>query len=180
MALDLYTGELTPAIGASGAVWGLMALYALLYPYEQIYIYFLFPIQIRYLALIYFLFDLHPVLLALSGDRMMRGVGHAAHVGGAVFGFLYYRNHWRVMNWISRFLPVDAPNSRRRPSRLQQVSEPTIPFPTTSKPEPKPWEAELDQVLDKIHREVILRSRISRIESKTVKHVLSEHGILLC
>ena len=71
-----------PAIGASGAVWGVVALYALMYPYERIYIYFLFPIEIRWLVLLYFIFDLHPVLLALSGDRQFTGVAHAAHIGG--------------------------------------------------------------------------------------------------
>lgn len=90
MALDLYTGVMVPAIGASGAIWGVVALYATLYPYDRIYVYFLFPVQIRFLALIYFAFDLHPVLLALSGQQVWSGVGHAAHIGGAIFGFAYW------------------------------------------------------------------------------------------
>ena len=88
-----YTDSQVPAIGASGAVWGVVALYALLYPYETICIYFI-PVQIRVLAAIYFLADLHPLLLSINGESSFgSGVAHAAHVGGAVFGFVYwYRN----------------------------------------------------------------------------------------
>jgi hypothetical protein len=46
------------------------------------------------LAAIYFLADLHPLLLSINGESSFgSGVAHAAHVGGAVFGFVYwYRN----------------------------------------------------------------------------------------
>lgn len=104
LALDLYTHSNIPAIGASGAVWGVATLYALMYPYERIWIYFLFPIEIRWLVLLYFLFDLHPVLLALGGDNLFTGVGHAAHIGGAVFGFIYWKEGWRLMPFITRLL----------------------------------------------------------------------------
>ena len=100
IALDLYTGMSRPAIGASGAVWGVVSLYALLYPYEKIYVYFLFPVQIRFLAMIYFVFDLHPVLLALGGEEMMGNTAHAAHVGGALFGWLYWYRQIRLTKWI--------------------------------------------------------------------------------
>lgn len=103
MALDFYSGIMVPAIGASGAVWGVVALYAALYPYDRIYVYFLFPVQIRFLALIYFAFDLHPVLLAIRGDQMWSGIGHAAHVGGAVFGFAYWYFGFRLSPWLGRW-----------------------------------------------------------------------------
>jgi len=115
LLLDIYTGTLIPAIGASGAVWGVLALYALLYPYEKIYVYFLFPVEIRFLAIIYFLFDLYPVLLAVSGETQHSGIAHAAHVGGAVFGFLYWKFHWRLMPGIER-LQTKVPR-RTQPSR---------------------------------------------------------------
>lgn len=97
LAVDIATGDNIPAIGASGAVWAVVAVYALLYPYEQIYVYLLFPIEIRWLVLLYFILDLHPLLLSLSGEETYSGVAHAAHIGGAVFGFLYWYNDWRLM-----------------------------------------------------------------------------------
>ncbi|TWT48086.1 Rhomboid protease GluP [Rubripirellula amarantea] len=102
IALGFYTGDMTPAIGASGAIWGVLVLYAIHYPYERIRIYFLFPIEIRWLVLLYFVFDLHPVLLTLSGDAMHSGVAHAAHLGGAVFGFGYFKAGWRLERYWDR------------------------------------------------------------------------------
>lgn len=97
-----YTDSRVPAIGASGAVWGVVALYALLYPYETICIYFI-PVQIRILAAIYFLADLHPLLLSINGEGSFDyGVAHAAHVGGAIFGFLYWYRSMELLPLLGR------------------------------------------------------------------------------
>ncbi len=127
IGLDLYTQTNIPAIGASGAIWGILALYALMYPYERIYIYFLFPVEIRWLALVYFLFDLHPVLLALAGDRQFTGVAHAAHIGGAIFGFLYWKQGWRLMPFIESLrlvTPRDTSSTTRHARTIPMKRRP--------------------------------------------------------
>jgi membrane associated rhomboid family serine protease len=121
MALDFCTGVMVPAIGASGAVWGVVALYAMLYPYDRIYVYFLFPVQIRFLALIYFAFDLHPVLLALGGEQVGSGIAHAAHIGGALFGFAYWYFGFRLAPWLDRL-----PGYKRK--KRWANSNPIAPF----------------------------------------------------
>ena len=162
VGLSFYTGEMVPAIGASGAVWGVIALYAFQYPYETIRVYFLFPVQIRWLALLYFVLDLHPVLLALSGDGMHDGVAHAAHLGGAIFGFGYYRQGWRIEPYWNR-LPLvgsagsklwQAPQVHRRPvvPVKRKRSQEIIPMRSLD-PELERLELSLDQVLEKIHRD---------------------------
>jgi membrane associated rhomboid family serine protease len=132
IGLDLYTDTHIPAIGASGAVWGVVAVYALMYPYERVHVYFLFPIEIRWLVLLYFIFDLHPVLLALAGERQFTGVAHAAHIGGAIFGFLYWQQSWRLMplverlRWVNRdatILSFPRARSRRRNASTQCNTE---------------------------------------------------------
>ncbi|MHB0997442.1 MAG: rhomboid family intramembrane serine protease, partial [Elusimicrobiales bacterium] len=45
-------GSLTPVIGASGAVYGLLGAFAFLFPHTQVYLYFLFPVSARTLALV--------------------------------------------------------------------------------------------------------------------------------
>ena len=159
IGLDLYTQSLIPAIGASGAIWGVVALYAMLYPYEQIRIYFLFPVQIWLLALIYFIYDLHPVLLALSGENYFSGVGHAAHVGGAVFGFLYFKNGWRLMPLIDYIRGIQKPfaNSQSRnyqsqnyPSNVRSDGPETIKLPGRFKRLHSEDEQRLDEILDKL------------------------------
>lgn len=81
-------GSPYPTIGASGAVYGLLAAFALFYPEEPIYLYFLFPIKAKYFALILGVIEF---LSAYSYD----GIAHIAHLGGMVAGFFYIRHRYR-------------------------------------------------------------------------------------
>jgi hypothetical protein len=103
IGLDLFTGVMGTAIGASGAVMGVIMLYACYYPRQTIRIMFIIPVEIRWLVLFYVIYDLHPVLLALAGDRMYTGIAHAAHLGGLAFGFAYWKQQWRLEPLLERF-----------------------------------------------------------------------------
>lgn len=72
-----------PALGASGAVMGLMAAFAYLFPNTEFYIYGLFPIRAKYLIGGLVLIDLFGGLTN-AGDN----IAHWAHLGGALTGFL--------------------------------------------------------------------------------------------
>jgi membrane associated rhomboid family serine protease len=72
-----------PALGASGAVMGLMAAFAYLFPNTEFYIYGLFPIRAKYLIGGLVLIDLFGGLTN-PGDN----IAHWAHLGGALTGFL--------------------------------------------------------------------------------------------
>src|SRR5439155_10050597 len=74
VALALYTGSNAPAIGASGAVMGVMMLYTIFYPFETFLICWVVPVPLWILLSLYVLYDLHPVLLALSGEQLFLGV----------------------------------------------------------------------------------------------------------
>jgi rhomboid-like protein len=72
------------AIGASGAVMGMLGAYALTYPNVQFFIIpFPFPIKAKYLAIGYAAIDLFGGV-ASTGD----GIAHFAHLGGLVMGIL--------------------------------------------------------------------------------------------
>jgi membrane associated rhomboid family serine protease len=103
IGLQLVTGDRVPCIGASGAVMAVVMLYAIHYPRDKIYVFMLIPIEIRWVVVLYVIFDLHPVLLALAGDRMATGVAHAAHLGGLGFGFLYWKQNLRLEPLWDRF-----------------------------------------------------------------------------
>ncbi|HET6323544.1 MAG TPA: rhomboid family intramembrane serine protease, partial [Planctomycetaceae bacterium] len=62
LGLSFLQGDPTPAIGASGAVMAIMALYAIFYPREEILLFFFLRVQIRFLVLGYLIYDLYPVL----------------------------------------------------------------------------------------------------------------------
>lgn len=132
VGLDLVTGSRVPAVGASGAVLGVMMLYTVHFPCEEIFYCFFFPMQMRWLMALYVVVDLHPVLLSVAGDRYGGGVAHAAHLGGLAFGFVYGWNQWRL-----------APLAGRVPG-LRERAAPAAPAR-------RPADAnELDRVLAKI------------------------------
>lgn len=153
-ALQMVTGETVSAIGASGAVMGVMCLYTMWYPRDTIRVMMLVPVEMRVLLLLYVLYDLHPVLMQLAGSPMPTGIGHAAHLGGLAFGFVYWRQSWRlapIWNWVEqRFGKKKKFNLKR--NRATHDGPATKPFPN-SKPVDKRFESQLDSVLEKISRE---------------------------
>lgn len=78
-------------IGASGAICAVMAAYAFIYPNVKLYLYFLFPVRAKYILGIFFLIELFSAIYGTSD-----GVGHYAHVGGAISGALIYLFHDKV------------------------------------------------------------------------------------
>jgi membrane associated rhomboid family serine protease len=124
VGLAYYSGSKIPAIGASGAIMAVMMLYVIYYPFEQFLLFWFIPVPLWLLLSLYVLYDLHPVLLALAGERMFTGVAHAGHLGGLAFGFLYWRFGWRMEEILGRVPQVQ----RRR--RAAVFREPVIvPFP---------------------------------------------------
>jgi membrane associated rhomboid family serine protease len=89
-----YTGILgvtptTPTVGASGGVFGVLLAYA--YYYGDNNIFLLFPpvsIRAKYLVAILILFNLAGTLGAFGRGS---SVAYSAHIGGALFGWLYVR-----------------------------------------------------------------------------------------
>ena len=81
---------MTPTVGASGAVFGLLLGYGMMFPNQQIYLYFLLPIKAKWFVIIYGLFELFNGV-ANSGSS----IAHFAHVGGMIFGFLLIRR-WQA------------------------------------------------------------------------------------
>jgi membrane associated rhomboid family serine protease len=118
VGLAYYTASMLPAIGASGAIMALMMLYVIFYPFEQFLLFWFIPLPLWALLGIYVLYDVHPVLLALAGDRMYTGVAHASHLGGLAFGFLYWRSGCRlepVLDRIRAVTPGAKPLKLREP-----------------------------------------------------------------
>ena len=79
---DIYTN---PVLGASGALFGVLVAFGMLFPNSEIMI-LLFPIPIKakYFVSIYFFYELYEGMASHPGDE----IAHFAHVGGAVFGFI--------------------------------------------------------------------------------------------
>lgn len=70
-------------IGASGAIYGILLAFGMMFPNNLIYIYFLFPIKAKWFVLIFGLLELAYGVMGTSD-----GVAHFAHFGGMVVGLL--------------------------------------------------------------------------------------------
>jgi membrane associated rhomboid family serine protease len=138
----------TPMVGASGAVMAIMALYAIFFPRDEIYLFFLLRVQIRFVVLAYLVFDLLPVLQSLSGGENRDGVAHAAHLGGFGFGFLYYRFGWRITSLGGKLPEIFNLRtwSRRTWNRPRHVRVYQPPEEA-----PQSFDVKVDAILDKIH-----------------------------
>lgn len=79
-----YSSFNTPAVGASGAVYGVLVAFGLMFPNVALMLIFLpVPIKAKYFIPAIILGDLY---FGLTGAES--GVAHWAHIGGALFGFL--------------------------------------------------------------------------------------------
>lgn len=89
--IEIY---LKVTIGASGAIMGLLAAFAMLFPNTEMFIMFIpFPVKAKYLAIGYGLIELYQGIANRGGDN----VAHFAHVGGLLFGFLLVL-YWNKTN----------------------------------------------------------------------------------
>jgi membrane associated rhomboid family serine protease len=89
------TNDNHSAIGASGAVAAILVVYAMRWPNDR-WILYVFPITAKWMAILYAGMDLYPMLKQLGGLDDFSGIGHSAHIGGMVFGFLYQRRRWQL------------------------------------------------------------------------------------
>ncbi|MFL5328163.1 MAG: rhomboid family intramembrane serine protease [Gemmataceae bacterium] len=140
VGLAFYTHNLIPAIGASGAVMGVMMVYTIYYPNEEFLLFFLIPVPLWVLLGGYVIYDLHPILLTLSGERVFTQVAHAGHLGGLAFGFLYWRFGLRLD------VAFDRQPRRRVRRKTGPFREPVI----LSHPKRSELADRVDEVLKKI------------------------------
>lgn len=77
-------GPEVPVVGSSGAVYGLLMAYGVLFAERPLYFFMIFPMQARYFVMILGLVEL---VSSLFGSQSGGGIAHVAHLGGMVTGF---------------------------------------------------------------------------------------------
>lgn len=73
-----------PVLGASGAIFGLLVAFGVMYPNSMIYLYFFVPIKTKWFVIGYIAIELFAGVQNNQGDN----VAHFAHLGGALFGYI--------------------------------------------------------------------------------------------
>ena len=91
LTFALLTGSSSGALGASGAIYGIMGTLAIIAPEIRVLFFFFIPMSIRVALLIFAAYDL--LMLPLSS---VTGVAHAAHLAGLVVG-LYYGEKLKIL-----------------------------------------------------------------------------------
>ncbi len=82
--------NLPVVVGASGAVFGLLLAFGMMFPNNVIYIYFAIPIKAKYFVMLYGAIEVFSGISNSGNDN----VAHFAHLGGMLFGFILIM-YWR-------------------------------------------------------------------------------------
>jgi len=144
LTLNLLT-PLSPFIGASGAVLGVALAFAAYWPDADVMVFPIpIPIKARTLIIVIAVMDL--VLARVTVD----GVAHEAHLGGLLFGWLYFK-----LAAFRQRRPAPQPRPVQRVVMVQTASRDadargTAPIRQIPRPGSDPVAAEMDRVLDKI------------------------------
>lgn len=147
--MALHPGVQMPnMVGASGAVMAVLVVMAMIYPTRQLLIFFVIPLELRWVVWIYVALDMYPLLMELSqGGGFFTGVAHGAHLGGMLYGFLYkfYDFRWdRLTAGWTGF---------RRKVRAARSNVKIYSPPDDHREEPANLDAQVDAILGKISRE---------------------------
>jgi membrane associated rhomboid family serine protease len=152
---SLLLGGIMPVgafIGASGAVLGVAVAFAVFWPDAELIV-FPIPVPIKARTLVIGL-----VVLDIIGSRLWPndGIAHLAHVGGALFGYLFFR-----AQLLARRSPAQPARTVERVVMVQSGSSeperrtPVTPMRPRRRIEADPVAAEVDRVLDKISEQGI-------------------------
>ncbi|MHC4941011.1 MAG: rhomboid family intramembrane serine protease [Planctomycetota bacterium] len=130
----LVTGIANGVIGASGVTMALLVLCAFWYPKLEILFMFFLRMKLWIVAAILVGLDLLNALQSTGGP-----VAYTAHLGGALWGFLYYR-YGPNIDGLFRKIDRMADEAERKKQRKKQAQSADL-------------RAEVDRILDKVNRE---------------------------
>ncbi len=138
-------------VGASGAIYGVLAAFATLFPRRQLtlLVFFIFPVTMMAWQLVA---GLAVIEFLLAGGDRASGIAHTAHLAGAFAGFLYIDQLF------------ENTTLRRLWARLRDyvAQRPHTPRPAP----PPPDQAEVDRILDKISAQGI--QSLTKTERQTL------------
>ena len=125
--------SITPIVGASGAVYGVLLAYGLTYPNRQIYLYGIIPIKS-----IWFVIGIGMIAFMSSLNNISQ-VSHITHLSGMLIGYLMLKRpiQWRDL-WFSirkRTMEYRVVQEEKKATHRQKI------------------EQDIDIILDKINRE---------------------------
>lgn len=128
--------SLIPTVGASGAIFGLLVAYGMMFPENMILVFFIFPMKAKHFVLVFGVIEFLACLEYTSD-----GIGHFAHVGGMLIGFIYLKLWPRFILNLGLFHGI---RWRIREWQKERQKKQDLIF-----------DGKIDAILDKINREGI-------------------------
>ncbi|MDB5024974.1 MAG: rhomboid family intrarane serine protease [Mucilaginibacter sp.] len=120
-------------VGASASVMAVIVATATLLPDYSIGLMFIGPVKLKWIAIFYILID----FLSIAGPN---AGGEFAHLGGALFGFIYIKQLQRGHDWIGAINGIFRPGSKLKVASKNSERNSNA----------KPRQEEIDRILDKI------------------------------
>ena len=99
-------------IGASGAVYGLLLAYGMLYPNRIVYLNFLLPVKVKWLVII---MGAMAFISSISGSEP--GVANIAHLGGMLVGYMFLKGK----DWLNKYQLYHDQRQREQLKRQFEV-----------------------------------------------------------
>ncbi len=132
-------GDRYPTVGASGAIYGVLLAFGMMFPDRYIFLYFFFPLKAKYFIAGYALIE----FVSGFGSRAMgsgSNIAHFAHLGGMLIGFIYITI--KRAEWSFSGLFTNLRSSRNKKGGPHLHKQNRIAPPVS--------ESEINAILDKI------------------------------
>ncbi len=94
LTLVVKSSQIAPMVGASAAIYSVMVAYWFMFPNRQLYIMMVLPVQVKWAI---------PGIMVIGLLFGGANVAHFAHLGGALFGFLYMKSDFSMLSLSRKF-----------------------------------------------------------------------------
>ena len=143
--LPAFAGSNSILLGASASVLGVVCGAATLLPNYEIFLYGVFRVPLKYIAIFYLLTSFFSITSSNPG-------GNIAHLGGGIFGFIYIKSLYAHFAWYQNIKFKLAQWFKNKPSK-PKGPKPVQRSSTYINPnmQHRPSQEEIDLILDKIN-----------------------------
>ena len=104
-------------IGASGAVYGILMAYGMIFPNRTVYVYFLFPVKVKWFVMFV------GAIAFISSMGTSSNISHLTHLSGMLLGYLYlhFSGQWRNISFNFRKKIIELKTTQKKKVNEQDM-----------------------------------------------------------
>lgn len=107
-----------PIVGASGAIYGVLLAYGMMFPNRTILLYFLIPVKVKYFVLF-----IGGVAFISSITDKTGSISHLTHLTGMLIGYIYMKSNVRISNLSKSFGELKIKRKVKKADRVRRSYE---------------------------------------------------------